>query len=207
MAQHSAKSLISANPVPRQARKTIRKALSSPSTGTTPSRGRLPVTVIPADLAVEFGEISTVDMISLLVRGERHYKNPNPIGSVTHLIWHDAVTSGVSGKHFAQFVRSFQIVPRKDLLNVVGLSERTAQRIQHDQAKKMDVNVSDRMLQLSKVRAMAADELGSVEAAEQWLMTPAMGLEKRRPIDLMTTTDGIQLVTQLLLRIHYGVYA
>lgn len=92
-------------------------------------------------------------------------------------------------------------------MNVVGLSERTAQRIQHDQAKKMDVNVSDRMLQLSKVRAMAADELGSVEAAEQWLMTPAMGLEKRRPIDLMTTTDGIQLVTQLLLRIHYGVYA
>ncbi|MDI1240027.1 MAG: MbcA/ParS/Xre antitoxin family protein [Polaromonas sp.] len=44
-------------------------------------------------------------------------------------------------------------------------------------------------------------------AAEQWLMTPAMGLDQRRPVDLMQTIDGIAQVTQLLLRMRYGVYA
>jgi putative toxin-antitoxin system antitoxin component (TIGR02293 family) len=77
-----------------------------------------------------------------------------------------------------------------------------AARIQQDRAKTMDLNES-----VSKVRAQAAEELGSAEAAEKWLMTPAMGLEQRRPIDLMHTMDGIALVTQLLSRMHFGVYS
>lgn len=66
----------------------------------------------------------------------------------------------------------------------------------------------DRLMHLDfKVRALAVEELGSIAAAEQWLMTPAMGLDQRRPVDLMQTIDGIAQVTQLLLRVRYGVYA
>lgn len=72
---------------------------------------------------------------------------------------------------------------------------------QQAHAKKMALKVS-----AEKLRALAIEELGSAEAAEQWLMTPAMGLEQRRPIDLMRTLDGIALVTQLLSRIRFGVH-
>lgn len=66
----------------------------------------------------------------------------------------------------------------------------------------------DRLKQLDcKVRALAVEELGSIAAAEQWLMTPVMGLDQRRPVDLMQTIDGIAQVVQLLLRTRYGVYA
>lgn len=58
----------------------------------------------------------------------------------------------------------------------------------------------------SKVRALAIDVFGSIEAAEKWLMAPAMGLNQRRPIDLMQTMDGGAQVTLLLSRIRYGVY-
>lgn len=58
-----------------------------------------------------------------------------------------------------------------------------------------------------KVRALAVEVLGSVEAAEQWLMAPAMGLEQRRPVDLMQTIEGCDQVNLLLSRIQYGVYA
>lgn len=71
---------------------------------------------------------------------------------------------------------------------------------------KAGINVSDLGLEIAKVRAQAAEELGSTEAAEQWLMAPAMALEQRRPIDLMRSTEDIALVTQLLSRIRYGVY-
>ena len=71
---------------------------------------------------------------------------------------------------------------------------------------KAGINVSDLGLEIAKVRAQAAEELGSTEAAEQWLMAPAMGLDQRRPIDLMGSMEHIALVTQLLSRIRYGVY-
>jgi len=73
--------------------------------------------------------------------------------------------------------------------------------------EKASIDVSDLALEISKVRAQATEELGSTEAAEQWLMAPAMGLEQRRPIDLMGSMEDIALVTQLLSRMRYGVYA
>ena len=73
--------------------------------------------------------------------------------------------------------------------------------------EKASIDVSDLALEISKVRAQATEELGSTEAAEQWLMAPAIGLEQRRPIDLMGSMEDIALVTQLLSRMRYGVYA
>jgi len=43
-------------------------------------------------------------------------------------------------------------------------------------------------------------------AAEQWLERPAIGLDQWRPIDLMTTPAGLELVEDFLGRIEYGVY-
>jgi putative toxin-antitoxin system antitoxin component (TIGR02293 family) len=39
-----------------------------------------------------------------------------------------------------------------------------------------------------------------------WLERPALGLEQRRPIDLLSTTAGVKLVEDLLGRLEYGVY-
>jgi putative toxin-antitoxin system antitoxin component (TIGR02293 family) len=47
---------------------------------------------------------------------------------------------------------------------------------------------------------------GSQAAAQQWLEQPATGLDQRRPIDLMTTPAGLELIEDYLGRIEYGVY-
>jgi len=39
-----------------------------------------------------------------------------------------------------------------------------------------------------------------------WLDRPAIALENKRPIELLRTLPGPQLVEQLLTRIEYGVY-
>lgn len=87
------------------------------------------------------------------------------------------------------------------------MSERTSRRVLQDLAKPMGIHMSDRVLQLSLIRAQAEEEFGSGDAAEQWLISPAIGLEQRRPIDLIRTTFGTALVAQLLTRIRHGVYA
>lgn len=58
-----------------------------------------------------------------------------------------------------------------------------------------------------KVRALAVEVFGSIKAAEQWFMAPAMGLNQRRPVDLMQTLDGCAQVTLPLSRMLHGVYA
>ena len=52
----------------------------------------------------------------------------------------------------------------------------------------------------------AAQIFGSQEEAERWLNQPALGLEQRRPIDLLDTPAGVKLVEDFLGRLEYGVY-
>ena len=51
-----------------------------------------------------------------------------------------------------------------------------------------------------------AKALGSQEDAEQWLERPAIGLDQRRPIDLLATPAGVEIVEAFLTRLKYGVY-
>jgi uncharacterized protein (DUF2384 family) len=43
--------------------------------------------------------------------------------------------------------------------------------------------------------------------SKQWLGRPAIGLDQRRPIDLLGTPAGVELVEDYLQRLEYGVYA
>ena len=47
---------------------------------------------------------------------------------------------------------------------------------------------------------------GSKEDAELWVSKPAMGLDGQRPIDLLQTVQGAELVNDFLGRLEYGVY-
>jgi putative toxin-antitoxin system antitoxin component (TIGR02293 family) len=60
---------------------------------------------------------------------------------------------------------------------------------------------------LASITERAIDVLGSKEAADQWLSAPAIGLDQRRPIDLLQSSEGADLVKTLLTRMDYGVYA
>jgi putative toxin-antitoxin system antitoxin component (TIGR02293 family) len=92
------------------------------------------------------------------------------------------------------------------VLKAMGISERTLQRAETAD-KRLDTNASDRTLRLAAVTEQAIEVLGSQEAAERWLSTPAIGLDQRRPIDLLQSSKGTELVKTLLTRIDYGVYA
>ena len=56
------------------------------------------------------------------------------------------------------------------------------------------------------ILAKATKQLGTIDAAESWLAEPAMGLDQRRPIDLLSTPEGVQLVEEFLTRLEYGIY-
>lgn len=52
----------------------------------------------------------------------------------------------------------------------------------------------------------AAKVFGSGEDAQAWMERPAIGLNQRRPIDVMETAEGREAVATYLVRIYFGVY-
>jgi putative toxin-antitoxin system antitoxin component (TIGR02293 family) len=126
--------------------------------------------------------------------------------SLSPLQAHDLVAGGLPVAALRELMASFRLVDRDAVLNAVGISERTLQRA-NAADKPLDSNASDRMLRLASVAEMAIEVLGSQDAAERWLSAPAIGLDQRRPIDLLQSTGGTELVKKLLIRMDYGVYA
>lgn len=61
-------------------------------------------------------------------------------------------------------------------------------------------------MKVREVLAKATDVMGNQVLAEQWLITPAIALDRRRPIDLLSSPAGVEAVEQLLGRLQYGVY-
>ena len=62
------------------------------------------------------------------------------------------------------------------------------------------------MWKFAEILAKAIKVFGTQEAAEKWLERPAFGLERRRPIDLLATPAGAEMVKTYLGQIEYGVY-
>lgn len=121
---------------------------------------------------------------------------------------HDAVMKGVSGRALTRIWESTRgSLPTDAVLKAIGVSARTAHRAKTDPDKPLDARTTDGIYRLESVRAMAKEVLGSAEAANAWLMSEAMGLEFRKPIDLVSTSPGAEAVKTLLQRMRYGVYA
>ncbi len=120
---------------------------------------------------------------------------------------HAVVTTGLSTAQAGRFMGSLRIISPQQFFETLGISERTFQRRAASKSKALDANASDRALRLASVLAQATKVLGSREAAERWLSAPAMALDRHKPIELLQSTDGTELVKTLLTRMDYGVYA
>ncbi|KAF1048794.1 type II RES/Xre toxin-antitoxin system antitoxin [Xylophilus sp.] len=129
-----------------------------------------------------------------------------PLAELSPLERHDLVTAGLPVVEARRFVVSYRLLDRDDVLRAVGISERTLQRGTAGE-RLLDANASDRALRLASVTEQAVGVLGSRDAAERWLASPATGLDRRRPIDLLQSSEGAELVRTLLTRMEYGVYA
>ncbi|MEO8136293.1 MAG: antitoxin Xre/MbcA/ParS toxin-binding domain-containing protein [Betaproteobacteria bacterium] len=119
---------------------------------------------------------------------------------------HVFILQGLPGSVLDAILSRVQFIQPVDLQNAVGLSIRTAQRRRSNPSGLLSTEQSGRAWKFVEILTTAADVLGSQAEAERWLITPAMALDRRRPIDLLDTPVGVEMVEQLLGRIEYGVY-
>lgn len=119
---------------------------------------------------------------------------------------HEMLIEGLPGRVSNHLADKLAVVRGPLLEKAVGMSLRTLQRHKENPAKRLSREQSGRIWKFAEILARATAALGSLDTAEEWLERPAIGLNQRCPIDLLTTPAGVELVEDLLGRIEHGVY-
>lgn len=93
----------------------------------------------------------------------------------------------------------------RDMAGLLPIHERTLQR--YAARKLMSQIVSEQVLQLAEVAAFGMEVFGNPDNFRAWLSLPCAALGDRKPIDLLNSRFGIELVTDELGRIAHGIPA
>lgn len=126
----------------------------------------------------------------------------------TALDAHELLLHGLPASAVDHLVGNLVVMGKTESLEkAVGMSLRTWQRRKDAPTKPLSQEQSGRAWKFAEILAKATDVFGSQAEAEQWLERPATGLDQRRPIDLLGTPAGVELVEDHLARLSYGVYA
>jgi putative toxin-antitoxin system antitoxin component (TIGR02293 family) len=110
----------------------------------------------------------------------------------------DLIRNGVSGDSITRFAELLSI-PKNDVYNLLNLKARTAQR---QVSKNLDADKSGHLVQITRILQRCVE----VFEAKCWLKSPNYTLGNQVPLQLLDTTEGIELVRDTLTRIEYGVF-
>jgi putative toxin-antitoxin system antitoxin component (TIGR02293 family) len=119
---------------------------------------------------------------------------------------HAMIEQGFSSKAFGHLTDQVQVLGAAAVHKAVGMSVRTSQRRKLAPRKPLSAEQSGRAWKFAEILAKATEVFGSQRAGEEWLAAPAMALSGQKPIELLSTPVGTEMVERLLGRIEFGVY-
>ena len=90
------------------------------------------------------------------------------------------------------------------LSQLLNISLRTLQR--KDPTDRLSIHVSEHMLAIAEVIIRGTEVMGSQQSLETWLHSALTSFNDLKPIDIMDTSIGTQLILNTLGRIEHGVY-
>lgn len=120
---------------------------------------------------------------------------------------HELLEQGLPNAAIGHLMAAMAVIGQDSVEGAIGMSARTRQRREKHPAELLSQDQAGRTWKFAEVLTKATSVFGSRAAAEQWLVEPATGLDRRCPIDLLSTPAGVKLVEDFLGRLEYGVYA
>ena len=120
---------------------------------------------------------------------------------------HAAILGGVPYGSLIHLVGSVRAIEPADVAAVLGISTRTLRRQGASPERPMPPDLASKAWLFAETLARATGVFGGRDAAERWMTKPALGLDGQRPIALLRTVQGAELVNDFLTRLEYGVYS
>jgi putative toxin-antitoxin system antitoxin component (TIGR02293 family) len=112
-----------------------------------------------------------------------------------------AARNGIPKKSIDALAKKLN-VPVSDLAKYLHVSERTLQRYEPD--KILSPDLSDHVLQITKVYARCLEVFEDKKNAAYWLKESCIAFGNIAPIELLDTSTGIEMVFDELTRMEYG---
>lgn len=109
--------------------------------------------------------------------------------------------SGVKTEVFYSLANAIKM-PEKTLASVINLSPRTISNYK-EQEKYLDPTYSEHLLKLINLYSFGEEIFGSLEELTLWMNRPFWNSEER-PIDLITTSGGVDLVYEEIEKLAQG---
>lgn len=127
----------------------------------------------------------------------------------TRLDAHEVIEQGFPGGALIRLAENVILLQRPGTFEkALGISLRTLQRRKKEASSKpLSLEQSGRAWKFAELLEQAIEVFGTQEEAEAFFDRPAIGLNQRRPIELLSTPAGTELVETHLERLKYGVYA
>jgi putative toxin-antitoxin system antitoxin component (TIGR02293 family) len=119
---------------------------------------------------------------------------------------HAAIVGGMPYAALFYLTDNIITLSEADVAGVVGISTRTLRRQKETPKKAMPTDLASKTWLFAEILTQATEVFGGKEEAERWMMQKAMGLDGARPIDLLSTVQGSELVKEFLGRLEHGVY-
>jgi putative toxin-antitoxin system antitoxin component (TIGR02293 family) len=92
----------------------------------------------------------------------------------------------------------------KDIALILHISERTLRRYNNN--RRLSPDISERLLKLSHLYTKGIELFKDKDVFTEWLNSDIAALNEK-PINLLNTITGIQMIINVLGRIEYGVYS
>jgi putative toxin-antitoxin system antitoxin component (TIGR02293 family) len=157
-----------------------------------------------ADHETPRGDATQLERVATLLGGVRLLRHRLR----SQLEVHEALNRGLPGAAVNYLIDRLVVIREPDSIEkATGMSLRTLQRRKLAPSKPLNQEQSGRTWKFAEILAKATAIFGSQDEAEHWLERPAIGLDRRRPIDLLATPAGVRIVEDLLERLEFGVYA
>jgi putative toxin-antitoxin system antitoxin component (TIGR02293 family) len=115
------------------------------------------------------------------------------------------IEKGISYNHFKDFSEDIPFTTQ-EWADILHVSERTLMRYSKEN-KKFDTLPSQQIIEIAALFGKGKELFGSIEAFSEYLDTNSLALGDRKPKDLLTSTVGIRIIRNELIRIEHGVLA
>lgn len=92
----------------------------------------------------------------------------------------------------------------KELADVLDISERTLNR--YTDETKLSKIASEKVIELANLYRHGEEVFGTIERFNGWMKSHPALFRKKRPIDILDTYRGFQIIHDELHRIEHGIF-
>jgi len=156
----------------------------------------------------------TNESVSLLLEDAlvSHYTSLSPMQSILNLASNfqnemdlvNLTRNGILKQAVTNMAAKLGITQDK-ICELLHMSSRNFQRLKDN--TPLDIYTSEQTIEMAHVYTKAHKIFVDEEAIKQWFQTPNYALGNQKPLDLLDTSFGVKMVSDVLGRIAYGVFS